>query len=328
MNLTLSIALARNHQTQPILDGLVQPAGIDLMCTPADGNEMFWRQLRFRHFDVSEMSMSSLMINIANGNRDWIGLPVFTTRNLFHSWMLVRRSSGIVTPADLKGRRVGVPEYQQTSAVWTRGVLEHEFGIKPADMEFYMERLPAHSHGHATGSSMRFGGRDIHQIPAETNIGELLIEGELDATLLYIRNDGGDLIDRSTADFSHHPDIGPLFRMETEGPRYFAKTGLLHINHTVVVRRELAERHPWVILNLYKAFQEANRLVERRRLEALEYHFLTGMAPPDVRTPLVRHGVVANREVLETLAQYSFEQGLTPRPIGLDEIFDASLMEQ
>ncbi len=102
---------------------------------------MFWRQLKFGDYDVSEMSFSSLMMARAGGNEDWVGLPIFTTRRFFHTGILVRRGSGIETPADLKGKRVGVPEYQQT-ALWTRGILQHEFGVAPKDMEFWMERVP------------------------------------------------------------------------------------------------------------------------------------------------------------------------------------------
>jgi 4,5-dihydroxyphthalate decarboxylase len=323
----LSVGLAPNPRTWPILDGRVQPEGIELVPSTSWANELFWRQLKFADFDLSEMSMSSLLIAASKGDQRWVGLPIFTTRCMFHTWMLVRKSSGILTPADLKGRRVGVPEYQQTAALWSRGVLQHEFGVHFRDIEFHMERLPTHSHAGGTQSTAAPGGATIHQIPREKNIGQMLLDGELDATLLYIQTDGTDLVDRSTADFSNHPDIVPMFP-STEGARYFEKTGLLHINHMMVIRREIAERHPWVLLNIYKAFQEANAIAERERAEHVEYHALTGLASPALDRQLIQHGVAANRNVLETIAQYSFEQGLTPRLIDLAEIFPPVLLNQ
>src|SRR5499425_1059443 len=134
--LELSIALSDNERTRPLIEGRVVPQGIKLLPTMVHPSEMFWRQLRFAEFDVSEMSMSSLLIATARGPTPWVALPVFTTREFFHTRILVRVDAGIATPADLKGKRVGVPEFQQTAAIWARGVLENEFGVAPRDMEF------------------------------------------------------------------------------------------------------------------------------------------------------------------------------------------------
>src|SRR5579863_2234187 len=129
MNLPLSIGITNNPRTWPILDGTVKVDGIDLIPTVLHPSELFWRQLHFAEFAVSEMSCSSFLIVIGQGDRRFVGLPIFTTRRFFHTSILVRRAAGIETPADLKGKRVGVPEYQQTAALWTRGVLQHEFGV-------------------------------------------------------------------------------------------------------------------------------------------------------------------------------------------------------
>src|SRR5882757_4617664 len=123
--LELSIALARNENTEAILDGRIAPDAIKLHPTALHPSEMFWRQLKFAEFDVSEMSMSSLTIATAQGPTPWVGIPVFTTREFFHLRILVRTGAKIDTPADLRGKRVGVPEYQQTAALWSRGVLQH-----------------------------------------------------------------------------------------------------------------------------------------------------------------------------------------------------------
>src|ERR1700745_3756552 len=149
--LVLSIALSDNPNTRPLIDGEVVPEGITLTPTAVHPSEMFWRQLKFAEFDVSEMSMSSLTIATSPGPTPWVAVPVFTTREFFPLRALVRVASGINKPEDLKGKRVGVPEYQQTAAIWGRGVLQHEFGVHPRDIEWHMERTPETSHGGSTG---------------------------------------------------------------------------------------------------------------------------------------------------------------------------------
>ena len=161
-------------------------------------------------------------------------------------------------------------------------------------------------------------------------MGEMLLAGELDATLLYLP--GGNLVDRSTADLANHPNFGPLFDPFAEGKRYYEKTGMYPINHGMVIKREIVEEHPWVVLNIYKAFEDAANFVENQRKAMVRDHLETGLLPPEAEatlaTPLVRHGVIANRKELEAITQYSFEQGLTPRKLDLEDIFPASVMDK
>src|SRR6266705_3331308 len=175
--LELSVALSDNPRTRPVIEGRVSFEGLRLVPTAVHPSELFWRQLKFGDFDVSEMSMSSLMMARAQGDERWAGLPVFTTRKLFHAEILVRRAAGIEKPTDLKGRRVGVPEYQQTAALWTRGALEHEFGVQARDMQWWMERVPSHSHRGAVGFDAP-PGVTINQVPAEKNLGGMMLAGE------------------------------------------------------------------------------------------------------------------------------------------------------
>ena len=124
--LELSIALSDNERTRPIIEGRVQAEGIRLVPTVVHPSEMFWRQLKFQEFDVSEMSLSSFTIASSLGPTPWVALPVYTMRHFFHTRIMVRTDRGIEAPSDLKGKKVGVPEYQQTAALWARGVLQHE----------------------------------------------------------------------------------------------------------------------------------------------------------------------------------------------------------
>jgi len=330
MRLQLSIGITSNPRTWPIIDGRIAPAAIDLVPTVLHPSELFWRQLRFAEFDLAEMSLSSLLMAKARGDDRFIGIPICTTRRFFHTGSLVRRAACIEAPAELRGNRVGVPEYQQTAALWARGVLEHEFGVAPKEMEFWMERPPSHSHGGATGF-VPPRGVTVHYIPVEKNIGSMMLSGELDAVLLYLADP--NLIDRSTADLHSHPDMKTLFPdPRAEGVRYFRKTGIYPINHGMVIKRELAEKYPWAILNILTAFKRANDVADSERLAHTAYHVETGMLAPEagkaLATPIVLHGISANRVVLETIAQYSLEQGLTPRLISLDEVFAASVMDQ
>ena len=331
MDLQLSIAMANNPRTRAIFEDKVKADGISLICTPLHASELFWRQLRFGDFDVSEMSMSSFLMALTGGDTRWVGLPVFTTRRMFNVGVLVRKDRGIEKPADLVGKKMGVPEYQQTAALWTRGYLQHEYGVHPRDMEFWMERNDDHSHGAAIGFRPPKDVR-LNYIPNDTNMGEMLLDGKLDGALRYLANTN-NLVDRSTLDLYRHPDFKTLYPdPHAEGVRFYQKTGIYPINHGMVIKREIAEKHPWTVAHIFKAFEKANALVEKARKEAVEYHLETGLLPPEARkalgTPLVQYGVEANRNTLETAAQYSYEQGLTPRLVKVEEIFPPEVMAQ
>ncbi len=331
MTLKLSIALTDNPRTWPVLDGRVKVDGVDLVITPLTPSEMFWRQLRFAEFDVSEMSMSSLYITRSRGDERFVGVPVFTTRRFFHTGILVRRDAKINEPGDLKGKRIGVPEYQQTAALWARGVLQHDFGVRAQDMEFWMERPPERSHGGATGFTPP-PGVTLHYIPADKNIGSMLVSGELQASLLYFRGPA-NIIDRTSIDLPNHPDLRTLFPdPAAEGMRFYAKTGLYPINHGMVVKRDFYDKNPWIALNLVKAFQRAAEIADAERREHVEYYLETGLLPREARAvlqkPIIRHGFQANKKVLQACATWSHEQGLTPRVMPLDEIFAPNTIDQ
>ncbi|HZR61747.1 MAG TPA: PhnD/SsuA/transferrin family substrate-binding protein [Xanthobacteraceae bacterium] len=323
-NLQLSLAISSNPRTWPVIDGRVKPDGIDLTITVLGPAEMFWRQLSFAEFDLSEMSMSELMMIRERGDERFVGIPVFTTRRFYHTAMFVHKDARIAGPADLKGKRVGVPEYVQTSALWTRGVLQNEFGIAPRDMAFFMERVPGRSHAGAIGFKAP-SGVTISQIPPAQNIGAMMIAGELDACMSYNRKQD-DLIDRSDAALEHHPAVRTLFAdPAAEADRYYKKTGIYPINHGMVIKRAVFERSPWAVLNILAAFNKANDIADAERREHVAYHLETGLVPPHHRkalaTRIVRHGIEANRATLDMAAKFSNQQGLTRRVMTMDELF-------
>ena len=328
-SLQLSLMMSANDRSRPVLDGTLVPDGIDLLSTVGHPSEIFWRQLHFKEFDLSEMSLSSLLMAIANGNRDWVGLPIFTSRRFFHTWGWVRLASGVDKPQDLKGKRVGVPEYQQTAALWSRGVLKDEFGVEPQDMEWWMERTEERSHGGATGFRPPAGIR-FNRIPADQSIGSMLVEGKLDATLLYLTDN--NLVDRSRVTLNGNPQFRLLFpNPVAEGQRYFQKTGIYPINHGMVIRRSIHEQYPWVALNIFNAFQKAKELANARLKELVSTHLELGLLGADARQALgvdpYPYGVKSNQKTLDAITHYSFDQGLTPRLMQLDEIFAPSTLD-
>jgi 4,5-dihydroxyphthalate decarboxylase len=327
--LHLSFAMGENLRSRPILDGSVQPEGIELHCSRLPPPELFWRQLEFHEFQASEMSISSLTIARSHGDDTFVGLPIFTTRTFFHTGIMVRTAADIGDPSQLAGKRMAVPEYQQTGALWARGILEHEFGVDPKSMTWFMERLPERSHGGATGF-VPPPGIDLTYIPPESSIGQMFEEGEVDASIMWNGNAPG-MLNRNTAR-SGGSSIRPLFRdRAVEGGRYFAKTGVFPINHCVVVRKDVVDQYPWVPLNLYQAFVEAKRRQREEFQRALEPLRLTGMVgeseAADLERDVFPYGVRDQRSVLELIPQYSFEQGLTSRPLGLEEIFYPPTLE-
>lgn len=327
--LELSIALSDNPRTRPIIEGRVSPEAIRLVPTTIHPSEMFWRQLRYGDFDVSEMSLSTLTILTSQGNRDWVGLPIYTMRKFFHTEIVYHKDSGIGVPADLKGKRVGVPEYQQTAAIWTRGVLQHEFGVKASDMTWFMERNDDRSHGHSTGFKAP-QGVSVSPAPLNSNLGEMLLKREIDAIVHYIANN--NLVDRSRVDVTADPNIRFLFPdREAESARYFKKTGIYPINHIMVVKRSVYEQHPWIALNLYSAFLNAMDQVRKDALPWLAPYYDTGLVDRDVKRVIARtpmpYGLKAARHVLETVTQYVYEQGLCERRVALDEIFAPNTLD-
>ena len=325
----LSVALTVNPRTEPILRGEVAPEGITFIASPLFPSEIFWRQLKFGDFDVSEMSLASLLIATSHGPTDWVALPVFTSRRFYHTEVLVRADAGIREPRDLRGRRVGVPEYQQTAAVWARGVLQHAFGVEPQSIDWYMERTVERSHGGATGFTPPPSVRLTYLRP-ETDIATALLAGELDATLRYYNKP--NMVDRALANLDGRAEIAPLFAdPATEGRRYYAETGVYPINHCVVVRRTMLERHRWIALNVYKAFVAAKDRVAAHGDAFLAPYREVGAIDPTTARELaidpMPYGIRSSRLVLETIARYLTEQGLTARTVALDEIFAQSTLD-
>jgi len=300
MPIKLSAAFTRNGRTESLIAGSIVPAGGSWRVDALTPGEMFFRQLKFAEFDVSELSLSSFIIGVSRGNEQWTALPVFTTHEFFHTGILVRADSTIRAAADLRGCRLGVLEYQQTAVIWIRGILQHEFGVRDTDVSWVMERPPGKSHGGATGFAPPDGVR-LTYVADDSSLAAMLMDGSIDAILFY--PDFVDPIDQRSDSARDGLRTRTLFEdPNAEAARFFAKTGIYPVNHCVVVRRSLAEQHPGLASSIYDACLEAN----------------TDAAFP--------YGIAEQRNTLTALTTYLFEQRLTERVVGLDELFAPSTL--
>src|SRR4026208_2592208 len=236
--LTLGFISAFNERVDPLMDGTVKAEGIELIPTYSHPAETFWRQLKFGEFEVAEMSMSPYLI-AKSQSADMIAVPVFPSRRLFQTELSYHADSGITKPEDLGGKKLGVAEYQQTAALWIRGILEHDFGVSQYKIHWYMERSEEMSHGGATGFKPP-AGISFHRIAPHQSLVSTLIDNELDVAPLAIRF----VLRPSTLDRSSRivgkndwSKIRPLFpdRM-MEGERFFKNHGFLPVNHTYIIR--------------------------------------------------------------------------------------------
>src|SRR6185295_18253684 len=263
-----------------LADGSVQADGIDLVYLQQPVEETFFRMLRYREFDCSEMSLSSYVASLNAAEPPFIAIPAFPSRFFRHSSIFVCAQSGIRKPEDLKGKRVGVPEYQMTAPVWIRGILSDEHGVKVTDYE------------HFSGGEEEPGRIDklkielpasirLRAIPETQTLSQMLADGELDALVTA----------RAPSTFQRRPhDVKRLFPDYVTVERdYYRRTKIFPIMHTVVIRRDVYAKHPWVAQSLYKAFTAA-------KARALE-HYRQTAALPAMLPWLTAHLEEARREM-------------------------------
>lgn len=333
--LKLSFISAFNERVDPLMKGAVEAEGIEIVPTYSHPSETFWRQLKFQEFEVAEMSMSSYIIARSRGV-DMIALPVFPSRRFFHAEQSYHVDSGIKQPGDLVGKRIGVGEYQQTAALWARGVLEHDFGVSQYKVDWYMERTDELSHGGATGFTPP-PDISFHRIPPDKSMATMLVNNEIDVAPI-----GGHLsravnvIDRSTHIRGSEGDwskVKPLFPDEiAEARRFVAKYGFVPVNHTYIVRGDVYRAHPGLTMKLYDAFVEAKAQAAETLLERIPAALIfapefLAMTRDILGNDPFPYGIKDNRAMLDTIAGYSYEQGLTPRKMTIEELFAAEVLD-
>lgn len=321
----VTIACGNYDRTRPILDGRVKVEGCAVTYLPLYPEEIFFRAFRYQEFDICELSFSSYLRTVANGTSSYVAIPAFVSRIFRHSGIYIRRGAGIETPANLRGKRVGLPEYQITAVVWMRGMLQHEYGVAPREIRWWSggQEEPGR---HERTPLKPIPGIDITELEGNQTLVSMLRNGELDA-LFTARAPSSFLRGES--------HIGRLFPNTRQAEMaYFKKTGLFPIMHLVGIRKTLLAQYPWLATSVYKAFCEAKALAMRDlrdvnalmvTLPFLEAETLETMSA--MGDDFWRYGVHENIGEIEALTQYAYEQGLVDRKLNAEDLFPPSVFE-
>lgn len=310
--LSLTLACGDYEIVRPLKEGIVQADGIELnVLTKADSATRHWRFLHNNEYDIAECSASSYVAARDRG-MPFHAIPVFLHRRFRHGFIFTNTSKGIAKPKDLIGKKVGVKFYLVTATLWLRGILESEYGVPHRSIEWFAELDEDISFTPPPGLT-------LSRLPDNKSVETMLAEGELDAVL------HPDII---APIIRKDPRVGRLFSdYKAEEQAYYAKTGIFPIMHVLGLKKELVEAHPWIVPNLYQAFEESKAIAMRRmrnpRLVPLAWYQDAWEEQERILgTDPWEYGLGdANRKNLNTLVGYSHDQGLISRRIPLDELF-------
>ena len=361
MALKLTMSFFDNPRIDPLKDGTVKPENIDLeivTITFWDGMLFYQGLTNGLKCDVSEMSISETLLTkernetFGRGRWDWTPIPVFVTRGHFWSDFYVNTSSGIKNFGDLRGKRIGVPDYAMTAALWFRVTLKELYGIEAWENVWYNCRIEELSQGGALGLHLEeygvVNGVTLHWLTADQTMDVMLDRGELDAIFLpksWIVSPpnmkegitAGDptVIDRyGGISMTDNPRIQRLFEDEGKAviSEFFRRTGCYHANHHVVIKNSVLQEHPWVAMELYKAFQRSKEVAYEQAKQAQSaYLYFEGSDWKEQAAvfgedpyPL---GLRAMRETIERAVQGSLEQGLIRKPIKVEDLYFHTVLD-
>ncbi|OGQ17834.1 MAG: 4,5-dihydroxyphthalate decarboxylase [Deltaproteobacteria bacterium RIFCSPHIGHO2_02_FULL_60_17] len=325
MDIPLTLACEDYDRTRALRDGTVKADGIDLNYLALPVEEIFWRMLKFEEFDVAELSMGAYLVAASRGRARFVAIPVFPSRTFRHRCIFVHAGAAIERPEDLRGKRVGVPEYTMTASVWLRGLLQHEYGVAPGEIHWLQGGEEQPGRKDRVDFELPRGVR-LDGIPQDRTLNEMIESGEIDALMsprmpsCFLR--GSPSVSRLFPDFK---------RVEMD---YFRRTGIFPIMHVIVIRMPVYAENPWVAQSLFKAFSEAkdrcfSRLYDTNVLRVslpwtdAEYEETRQLMGGDYWP----YGYAANRHVLETLHAYLLEQGLIKQKLDLEKLFAPGTLE-
>jgi 4,5-dihydroxyphthalate decarboxylase len=322
--LQISIAMGDYDRNRALFDGRVQIDGCDPVYMLLSPEEMFFRAMRSRDFDITELSFSSYLVKHAQGDCPYIAVPVFLSRAFRHTSIYVRKDR-IRQPQDLKGKRVGIPEYQLTAIVWARSILQDDYGIRPEDVTWVRGGIDTPGRPEKIKLNLP-AGVHVEAAPEGTTISQLLDAGEIDGFIAPRPPSGAAL---------QNPHVGWLFDDPTAVAKdYYRRTGIFPIMHVVGIRKEIAAAHPWLPGAVFKAFNASKAAA----LELLADTSATKVTLPFVEEQLKAakdllgedfwsYGVQANRNTLQAFLKHHHAQGLSSRLVDVDELFHPSTYE-
>jgi 4,5-dihydroxyphthalate decarboxylase len=321
--LNLSVAVGPYDRTRALIDGSVQIDGVEPICMTLSPEEIFFRALRHAEFDICELSLSSFTVKTSQGGGDYVGVPAFVSRAFRHTSIYVR-TDRIKKPEDLKGKKVGVPEYQLTANVWARAILQEDHGVKPSDIHWIRGGIEHADRPEKITINLPKDVR-LDAAPAGKTISALLAEGAID----------GFIAPRPPSLPKNTPNVGWLFPDPVAAAKdYYKRTGIFPIMHLVGVRQTLAEHHPWLPGVVLKAFEQAKRAA----LDLLSDTSATKVTLPFVEERLGEaraligedfwsYGVEPNRKTLENFLRHHHSQGLSSRLVKPEELFHSGTLE-
>jgi 4,5-dihydroxyphthalate decarboxylase len=322
--LQLSVAVGNYDRVRPLMDGTVQIDGVDPIFMNLPPEEIFFRAFRSMDFDICELSMSSFTVKTAEGSCPYVGVPAFVSRAFRHNSIYVRRDR-IKTPEDLKGRRVGLPEFQLTACVWARIILQEAHGVQPSDIIWVRGGIETPGRPEKIGIKLAAGVR-MQDAPEGTTISALLEQGEIDG---FIAPRPPSLARKDNA------QIGWLYADPIAAGRdYFRRTGIFPIMHLTGIRRTLVEKHPWLPAAVFKALEQA----KAKCLNALADTSAAKVTLPFVEEQLRAarelmghdfwsYGLAPNRKVLDTFLRHHHAEGLSSRLVSPEELFHPATHE-
>jgi 4,5-dihydroxyphthalate decarboxylase len=316
--LPLTIAINDYDHVRDLLTGRVGAEGIALTALNFEVEEIFFRFVRFREWDISEMSMGKYVSLRAGGDDSLIAIPVFPSRLFRHSGIYVRSDGAVRAPGDLKGKRIGVPEWSQTAVIYMVGLLRREYGVALEDVDWVQAGV--NEPGRPEKAALKLPDRMRLTRVADKTLNGMLKAGELDAVMSAHPPESYE---------KGEPWIRRLF--EDHAPvelDYYRKTGIFPIMHTVAIRREAYDRHRWIAMNLLEAFEAA----KRRSLARLREYNTARIPLPwlPARTKEIAaifgedfwpYGVEPNRRTLEAFLDFAHEQGVCQRLLKVEDLF-------
>jgi len=322
--LQLSVAIGDYDRMRPLVDGQVAIDGVDPQFMVLEPEEIFFRAFRHADFDICELSLSSYSVKTAAGTSPYIAVPVFPSRAFRHTSIYVR-TDRIKSPDDLRGCRIGVPEYQLTANIWVRMILEEDYGIRPGDVTWV--RGGYEQPGRIEKIDLKLPDDVVvENAPEGETISALLASGRLDAVI-------GP---RAPSCFERgHPDVGYLFAdPQQTAANWYRRTRLFPIMHTLGIRRSLADRHPWLPVAVFKAFERSKSIALAKLGDTSAAKVTLPFVEEQLRAARLlmgddfwSYGLEPNRAVLTTFLRRHHQEGLSARLLAPEDLFHPAALE-